>query len=496
MMFSRTGLARNTLWNLFGQGAPLVVAIFSIPPLVHGLGTERFGVLTLVWLVIGYFSLFDLGIGRALTQLVAEKLGVDDEHRIPSLVWTAMILMAGLGIVGAVIVALISPLLVQSGLKIPQNLYGEVLPAFYAMAIAIPFVVSTTGLAGVLAAKQRFDIVNVLRIPMGLYTFLAPLVVLQFSQNLSHIAWALAAGRFLFLVLHIFACLRVLPGLRKPAIDLAMVKPLFRFGAWMTVSNVVGPLMVYMDRFIIGLLLPMAAVAYYATPYEVVTRLWIVPTAIVAVLFPAFASLYATDPSRAASLCGRGIRYVLLLMFPAALIIVVFAKQGLLIWLGPEFAEQSAVVLQWLAVGVFVNSVCQVPFALIQGTGRPDITAKLHLLQVPFYFLFLWVLLQNHGIEGAAMAWTGRIFLDAVLLFVAVGLILPEVRPIIRKFSLYAVILLPILAAAALAGMKGFPGLFLAVTLPIFLVLTWFYLLQSDERERFVKYFKAIRPVS
>lgn len=491
MMFSRAGLARNTLWNLFGQGVPLVVAIFSIPPLVHGLGTERFGVLTLVWLVIGYFSLFDLGIGRALTQLVAEKLGVGDTHRIPSLVWTAMVFMTGLGVVGAMIVGLISPWVVESGLKIHPDLYGEVLPAFYALAIAIPFVVGTTGLAGVLAAKQRFDIVNVLRIPMGLYTFLAPLVVLQFSPTLSHIAWALAAGRFVFLGLHIFACLRVLPGLRRPAIDISMVKPLFRFGAWMTVSNVVGPLMIYMDRFIIGVLLPMTAVAYYATPYEVVTRLWIVPTAIVAVLFPAFASLYATEPSRAASLCERGIRYILLLMFPATLIIVVFAKQGLLMWLGREFAEQGAVVLQWLAVGVFVNSICHVPFALIQGAGRPDITAKLHLLQVPFYFLLLWILLETRGIEGAAMAWTGRIFLDAVLLFIAVGLVLPEVKPAIWKISLYFVILLPTLAVAALADFLDFSGLFLASTLTLFFVLAWFYVLQTDERAGLTKYFKS-----
>ena len=33
-----------------------------------------FGVLSLVWMFIGYFSLFDLGLGRATTKLVAEKI--------------------------------------------------------------------------------------------------------------------------------------------------------------------------------------------------------------------------------------------------------------------------------------------------------------------------------------------------------------------------------------------------------------------------------------
>ncbi|MEW5961224.1 MAG: oligosaccharide flippase family protein, partial [Chloroflexota bacterium] len=102
-------LARNTLYNLIGQGAPMLVALFAIPLLINGLGTERFGVLTLAWMVIGYFSLFDLGLGRALTKMVAEKLGAGREQEIPALVWTALFLMVLLGLVGTLVVSLLSP---------------------------------------------------------------------------------------------------------------------------------------------------------------------------------------------------------------------------------------------------------------------------------------------------------------------------------------------------------------------------------------------------
>ena len=68
-------LVRNTFWNLLGEGAPLLVALVAIPRLVHAMGMQRFGILTLVWMLIGYLSLFDLGLGRALTNLVAQKLG-------------------------------------------------------------------------------------------------------------------------------------------------------------------------------------------------------------------------------------------------------------------------------------------------------------------------------------------------------------------------------------------------------------------------------------
>ena len=76
-------LAKNTVWNLVGGGAPMIVAVFCIPILIRGLGTSRFGVLTLAWALIGYASLFDLGLGRALTQMVAKKLGAGEDREFP-----------------------------------------------------------------------------------------------------------------------------------------------------------------------------------------------------------------------------------------------------------------------------------------------------------------------------------------------------------------------------------------------------------------------------
>src|SRR5437773_929252 len=120
-------LARNTVWNLLGNGAPMLVAVVCIPILIRGLGKERFGVLTLAWALIGYASLFDLGLGRALTQLVAQKLGTGEERKIPSLAWTSLLLMLLLGLAGTACILLISPWLVHSAVNVPDELGPEML---------------------------------------------------------------------------------------------------------------------------------------------------------------------------------------------------------------------------------------------------------------------------------------------------------------------------------------------------------------------------------
>lgn len=479
-------LASNTIWNIVGMVIPLVVAVFAIPPLVHGLGTERFGVLTLAWMLVGYFSLFDLGLGRALTKLVAEKLGAGQENEIPSLAWTALVLMVILGVLGAVISAALSPWLVTEVLKIPEHLQKESLHAFYLLAFAVPFVINSTGLLGILGAYQRFGMINAVRIPLGVFTFIGPLAVLPFSVSLFHIVAVLVAGRIVVMVVYLFLCLRIVGSLNSGIVfRREVIKPLVSFGGWMTISNVLGPIMVYMDRFIIGSIVSMAAVAYYTTPYEMVTKLWLIPTAFVSVLFPAFSSVLQQDRDRAVRLFGRGINLIFLSLFPFILIIVTFSGEGLKLWLGAEFAINSTIVLQLLGVGVFINSLTHVPVGLTQGAGRPDLVAKTHVAELPFYVFILWWLLGKYGIVGVAIAWTVRVTADFVIFFSISSRLLPDAAKMIQRFAVKIVIAVGILAVAGL--MKGdliWKSGFVFLVLSVFFVGAWFVLLLSEDRER------------
>lgn len=476
-------LARNVSWNLLGAGAPLLVALVAIPVLIEELGTARFGILTLAWMIVGYFSLFDLGIGRALTKLVAEKLGKGQCEEIPSLIWVAMSLMSVLGMLGTVVIALLSPWLVSSVLKIPVELRPETLTTLYLLAISIPVVISTTGLRGVLEAHQRFGLVNVVRIPLGMFTFIGPVLVLPFSSNLIAVVAVLVIARLVAWCAYAGLCLKVVPALRRSiSVQRSMVKPLISFGCWMTVTNIVGPLMVYMDRFLIGAMISMTAVAYYATPYEIATKLWIIPGAFMGVLFPAFAVALVQDQVHASRLFNRAVIYTFITLFPFVLIIVTFSHEGLSLWLGSEFASNSTVVLQLLAIGVLINGCAHVPFGMVQGAGRPDLTAKLHLIELPFYLMLLWWLLDIYGIVGAAIAWVVRVAIDALFLFSMVGRLLPSVSPFALRPVFMVIVTFFLLALGALMQGLDMKWLYLLLVLVGFSMVTWFVILASDEK--------------
>ena len=417
---------RNSLYNLLGLGLPLIVAVVAIPALIHSLGIEQFGILTIIWAVVSYFGLFDLGLGRVVTQQVAIAIAAQDEVRLKAVIGTSTILMGALGVAGGVILLATAPLLAREFTRAANP--AEVTRAFYWMAAAMPAIVLTSGYRGVLEAMGRFGLVNAIRFPMGVFTYAGPLAVVWAGQGgLEAISAVLCLGRIVACALHAVYALRALPaGVGNGRFDRALIRPMLSMGGWMSVSNIVGPLMSYVDRFLLGFVVSAQAVAYYATPQELVMRIGIIPTAVAAVLFPLFTSESAGSR---ADLAGHVRRYsliILLLLLPFTALLAVFAHRLLALWISPAFADQAAMPLQIMSVAALCSGLAQVPFTMLQGRARADLTAKLHLIELPLYIGLLYLLVLEYGVAGAAWAWLIRIAADMIAVYYLCLKILPD----------------------------------------------------------------------
>ena len=407
-------LVRNMLFNLVGLLAPILLALLCIPPLIAGLGTARFGMLTLVWVVLGYFSIFDLGIGRALTLAVSARQAKGQVESINPLIVTGLYVTAMLGLAGAVLLAILSPALARMMATNDHALAAELLPALLAVAVSLPFVTTTAALRGVLEAHGRFDLTSAIRLGMGVITYGGPLLVLQVRHGLVPVVVFLVVARAITWAVHAVAVWRVMPpnATSPRRYAAAELRPLLVSGGWMTVSNVVSPMLSYLDRFVLAWLVGAAMVAHYTTPYEAIIRITLVPEAVLGVMFPALAAALATDLPRARRLYAQCLRVMVAAMLPLAAVVLAFALLLLSAWISTQFAQQSYRVLQVLTLGVAINCVARVPFTAIQSAGRADLTAKLHLVELPFFVLLLFALTHRFGIVGTAWAWTLRATVD------------------------------------------------------------------------------------
>lgn len=476
-------LARNVLLNLAGWVVPVVLALLAVPVLSRQYGPERFGLLNLAWSAVGYFSVFDLGLGRAVTQLLAARLGRGKASVVNEIVWTALALLIPLSL--AATVAGLAAASTIAAYVAPDStaLRGEAVASVRLLALAIPTTVLTTILRGVLEAGQRFGAINALRVPLGVLTFGAPLVTLLFSSNVAHAIALLVAGRGVLCAAHAWLCVRAFPTLvvatRARAV---LARRLATIGGWITVSNVVNPLLVSMDRVVISSSLGLAAVGYYAAPQEIVTKMWLFTSALLPVVFPAFAATFRRAPERSAVLFDRAARLTLVLLLPVAALLAMFAREGLELWLGAEFARAGAPVLRILVVAVYCNCVGQAAYTALQAAGRPRVTALSHLAQLPLFFGALTWATSRWGLVGAAAAWSARIIVDSAVCFVAVAALLPTIRAAAVRAGVYTAAAMLCLAAVALPMTLGQKFVLVAAAAPAYAFIAWTRLLTDTER--------------
>ncbi len=411
-------LKHNALWNLTGAGLPFLVGVVTIPYLIKHMGVEAFGILTLIWALIGYFGLFDFGLGRALTQQIASRLASHDQDDIPHLAKSGLIFTAVAGIIGGLILAAVAFPLGHIWLKVSMALQADTTHSLLLAAIGIPLTTLTTGLRGVLEAYEDFRAVNFLRMALGAANFGLPaLSVMLLGPSLSDMVATLLVARLLVLIFQWKLVYNKLPaGWLKSSAQKKDVKGLLSFGAWMTVSNVISPLMVNADRFVIAAVLGASAVAYYTVPFEALTRLLVLPAALTTALFPRLAVTMLVDRAGAKKLYDRCIRLVAISLVPICLIIAVGSYWGLSLWLGHDFASKSWLIVVVMSVGLLFNGIAYVPYATIQTAGNARTTAIFHIIEFLVYMPLLILLLHYLGVLGAAIVWVVRVGLDLGLL--------------------------------------------------------------------------------
>ena len=492
-------LARNTALNLAGTGLPLVVAVAAMPPVVEGLGPARFGILALVWVVLGYVALLDLGLGRATTKFAAEALVHGDQRRIASSARIAAGMQLVVGLLAAAGLALSVPVLVAGLLDVPPELAPEARASFYLLAAVTPALLVTNTFRGLLEAAQRFDLVNSVRLPASTANFLLPLAGVLLGWSLPAIVAALMATRVAVLAAYVMLALRQFPALTRAGKPLeGETRALLRFGGWLTVSGLISPLLVYMDRFVIGGMISLAAVGYYSAPHELVMRLTLLPASVVATLFPALsAGARAADLDLVRRLVAGAVKFLLVAAGPVLITLAALAPDLLELWLGPAFAAESGLALRLLAAGMLANTLAYVPGVLLQAAGRPDLPARFHLLELPVHVVLLWTFVQAWGIPGAAAAWALRMALDAALLYGAAARLRLISWPVLRSCRVPgSLALLGVLAAAMALASALVPAMLPRLLVAALLVamtgaVAWIALFDLSERRQLAH---ALRP--
>lgn len=412
-MNAKPSLKRSAIFNLLGSVLPTFVSLVTTPIYLHHIGADRFGVLAILWMLQGYFGFFDLGLSAAMSNRIAQLADATPAER-ESVLWTALILNLGFGLVGALLLlALMHVMLAQ--FDISPALTAELGPALPWIACLVPLTNLIGVCNGAMAGREKFGTSNIVQVPVVMLFQLVPLgFAIFFGPSLRYLVFATLIASTLSFVITFAATAGVFP-LRLAAPPASRhVRQLFSYGAWISVSSLITPVLETADRLLIGSVLGPPAVAYYQVPFSLAVRARLLPSVITRTLFP---RLSALDSHDAAQLSRAAVRGLTATMTPAIVFGIFLMQPFLSMWVGHDFASKASSIGETILLGVWVNCLAYVPACHLQAIGRPGIVARFQLVESVLFIAGLWWALHAFGVLGAALAWSARCMLDGVLLF-------------------------------------------------------------------------------
>ena len=398
------GLARNVLFSVATQAWIIVLSLVTIRIVVHGLGADAYGVFVIASLLLGYVAFLDLGLTPAVVRSIALHRAAGQAEGLERIIRTAFGTLLILGLVGGVVLALLTPFAVTTLLHIPAPLQGDARFVFYLAALAFVFNMGLVVFAAIPQGLQRLDLLSIRNAVLTTSTAIGQIAVIELGGGLRWLAIVSFASNVGSLAVLGILAPRLLPGMNlRPRISFDALRELASFGAKRFVSQTAVQAIFQLDRIIVGAFLPIRAVTFYSVPLSITQRFLVFHGSITNTYFPAASELHGLrDTTRMRRL------YLTTLKLNAVLMILLVALVGALAtpildaWLGSAFAQGSSRILVVLALAYGLVALGGLSGQLTDASGHPGWTAGFVVVSAVVNIALSIALVPRVGAIGAA----------------------------------------------------------------------------------------------
>jgi|GEM_PF-1456623 len=481
----------NAIYNLIPQLWFLALTVFTTPFVLHRLGVDAYGILSIVAIVAGYLAFLDLGLNLAVIKFIAAHDAKDESDQINRVVQTALFVFLLMAMLTAASLFFLSGVLARM-LKVPAGFEADAVLVLRlgGLSFAVNLVMGV--FSAVPRALQRFDIVNRLNIVLGTLQIVVTVILLTLGFGLlSIVGWGCVLS-VISLITYTAIARRLLPTLRAwPRFDAKKFRELFGFSSYVMASNFTGVAASNSEKLILGGLAPIAQVTFYAVPFNIIQRvLTLIPSNLFTVLFPAFSAMSVTDKRETwQDAYIRAFRVIFIAVAPVSILSIVFGGDLLRFWIDESMSQNGGPVLSVLAIAMMINAPAYVCVTVGQSLGRPALVAAAQVVHLIVLVLCGLILVPSYGALGAALAWLSGNIIGIPLLLVLVNRYVLEfntarmlkaalVRP------LFAAIVTALAALALRPLIHGVVSLASASFVVTMVYLSLAYLVSLDARDR------------
>ena len=398
-------LIKNSLWGSGSFVLISLVSFFLVPFIVKKLSVEGYGIYILITSLVGFYAILDLGLGSALVKFVAELHEKNEFERLNLYINSTVAFQGLIGLLSSIAIVFFSRN-VLNFLKVGEANLQEGTYALNICAFGFLFTFVGGAYRSVLQGLQLYKFTSL----MDTFTNLALNILVAVALYMGY-------GLVGSVVVNVFvACVslvayyalvrkRIPTYVVNPLINIKILKNIVSFSLYIFLSKISALFSNYIVRFVISFFLGPAAVTYYTIPSKLVGAIGGISSSGISAIFPFSSQLSAANRGdEIGELFLKSSRVFIATVFPITVFVCLFSNQILTVWMGPEFAQKTWIVLSITAFSSFIGGLSAIPNLITLGQGNSKLIGSFSILTITLYLIFLPLFTKLFGILGTSIA--------------------------------------------------------------------------------------------
>jgi O-antigen/teichoic acid export membrane protein len=394
---------KNVLTTYASVVISLLITFFFTPYLISMLGKVEYGVWTLMFSIVAYMELADLGMRQSLVRNISKYLATEDWPQLNQVFSSSVLIYFFVGAIIQVATLIVTFFFLDS-FQIPVDLMNVAKACLLVLGTnqAVSFMVIPFASMG---PYHRFDINVYFTLPTRIVQTVGVIFLLEYGLGLLEMAFLVMAMSFLSRFgLHL-ARRRMFPKVRFSFKYITKDKTRELINYAMYSFLIVAMLMIIYqtDNIIIGRFISMEAVSVFSIGAALIAQLRSIVYNISVPLVPTISHFEAEKRfDRIVSVYDRSTNYLYYLAGLLTVCTFAFGGPFVLLWVGDDFTE-SITILYLLIVPAAINFPQLIANSVLFGISRHKIIFYVLAAEAVAKIILSLILVKYWGIVGVAI---------------------------------------------------------------------------------------------
>lgn len=400
-------MGRNLLAGLANSIWSALIGLAVVPFYLKYLGIEAYGLIGFFVTTQAVLSLLDMGMAPTINREVARCSASGNLKEAGKLLHTLAVVYWSMAVAIALLILALAPLIAGSWLQSKQLSPETITRAVMLMGLVVACRWPIGLYQGALIGAQRLALsssINMVMITVG--SLGAVFVLACVSPTIeAFFIWQVCAG-IVYVIIMRMAAWRIIGRAEDNNFSLEKLKQVWRFTAGMGVVALMGVVFTQIDKVLLSKILGLEEYAHYMLATVVASSMYVLITPVYNVVYPRFSAQVANgDEKGLLALFHLSSRFLAIVLFPVAMVFVVFSGDMVRVWTGNEgLALGVAPIVALLIMGSALNGIMFVPHAVQLAYGLTRLPLIINgVLMIIIVPLIIFLALK-YGAVGAAVA--------------------------------------------------------------------------------------------